>query len=245
MHKVSITFSVYNKERKVLNNTICSILKQNTDFPFEIIIIDDGSDMEYGNFFESFNLPDHIELKYKKIEKIGFPFAKCKCLDIVDENSEIIIMQSSDIIFGNKNTLQKLVEGVDEKHYSLAKVRNFKVDKDICKNYDKKIKNILKGWSNKPKQDIYCDPGRPKALLMFLGAMKKNNLLKYTSWEKNSCDAVIGTQLRKLKSQGKFLPKWVDGAIGVHQEHKKIWYECPIQDTCNFECKRTKARRNK
>lgn len=245
MSKASITFSIYNKEYNVLNNTICSIVKQKTTFPFEIVIIDDGSEMEYNDFFDSIKLPKHINLKYKKTEKVGFPFAKSKCIDMLDKNSNVIIMQSADIIFGNKYTLQKLYDNVKEKYYTLANVRNFKVNQNICENYEEKTKKILKEWSKKQRKDIYCDPSRKKALLFFLGAIRRVDLLNYTSWEKNSCDAVIGTQLRKLRDQNRFLPIWVKGAIGIHQEHKKIWYECPIQDTCNFKCKRTKARRNK
>jgi hypothetical protein len=241
--KVSIIFAFYNKSEIHLKNVLCSIDQQIVDFPFELIIINDGSDnkLEYKKIINSFSFKKNdIEVKYKNVGRLGFPFSQQNGIKLMDPNSKIVVIQACDIIYGNEYTLQRLVNNVDNKHYSLALVRNFSVDYDICGSYKESVEKILEEWNKTEIQDIYVDPGKPKSLLFFLGAIRKDHLLEKTPWMKNSCDAVVGTILRNYNKERSFIPIWVDDAIGIHQNHEKIWYECPVVETCKYKCIRTK-----
>lgn len=94
MPKISAVMALYNTPYNYLKATVRSILSQ-TFKDFELIIIDDASSMEYGQFFEQF---EDERIKYIKLEKNKGP-GYARNIGIKEAKGEYIAIVDSDDIY--------------------------------------------------------------------------------------------------------------------------------------------------
>lgn len=132
--KVAILMSTYNKS-DILYNVLKSISIQKTSFPFYLVVVDDASTCEE----KVEDILNFFDIPYKFIQltiNVGFSHALSKCLSLVSEDTDILVLQSADVLYSDENTLETLVKGVSEKTFTLAEVRNVKIPVDLWKQWD-------------------------------------------------------------------------------------------------------------
>ena len=236
--KVSLLLVVKDK-KDVLRNTLHSIIKQKTSFPYEVCVLDINSSENLAPFIKKI-IPD---VRYKKLNMdIPFIYTKGICLDLVSSNSDIIVIQGNDVIQVYDFTLEDLCRNVGPKTVSIAEVIDIPVDKDLYKNFEPKVNAISRNWNNY----IQCYYGKidgveyslsprytgrkSSSILFFLGAIKKDDL-NLLNFVKNNCDAVLSPKMKKLG----FKINYPD-IKGIHQRHPKTSYPCPIVNSCQYYC---------
>uniref|UniRef100_A0A6M3XEL3 Putative glycosyltransferase n=1 Tax=viral metagenome TaxID=1070528 RepID=A0A6M3XEL3_9ZZZZ len=251
--KVSILMTTYNKN-EMLPNVLYSIIRQNPPFPYEICIIDDCSDIDPEPIIRKF-APNTI---YKRLEKhVGFMYAGNNYLDLISKNTDVVVLQSCDVIHVQNNTIEELCKFVREKTISLAEVIDIPININLYQNFDIEIKEILSNWNkyittiaqkaNRERSNTQIDkieyplwtkysgknyPG----WLFFLGAIKREDLEKI-EYDKNSCDAVIAPKMKSLNFKAEY-PE----VKGIHQRHPKTIYYCPIVKECEYDCGRRQGK---
>ena len=225
--KVAICMQTFNKN-DVLPNVLYSIARQKPPFPFELCVIDDGSD-------ES---PEPIIRKY-------FPDAKFKCitekgpsgpdavfghaLDLISDDVDVVILQSADVIHVEEYTIEDLVDNVDKKVPAFAQVSNAEVPNDMYQDFGKGIKNIFEQWKVVPAMRR---TGCEKGLYFFLGAILKEDT-KTLGFGQPLCDVMLQQQLWNQKFRINFL----EDLKGIHCVHSESWIPCVGMSTCFFKCK--------
>lgn len=244
--KVSVIMATRNKN-DMLPNTLYSLAKQKTSFPYEVCVIDDHSDIDPESIIRQF-IPD---VKYKRLEKqVGFMFSQGLCLDLVSNDVNIIVIQSDDIIYTSDDSLEKLVAPVESKVIALAEVVDIPIPENLFNSFDNEVNKILNDWQSYIKrgpQKIddrvyrnvwtkYSGKGHP-SWLFFLGAIRKEDL-ELLDFKTNNCDAVISPKMKKLGFKAKY-----PAVKGIHQNHPKSLYPCPIEDTCTYYCGRKNKKR--
>lgn len=244
--KVAIILTFYNKQY-CNRNTVYSVLRQKTNFPFEILIINDNSPTDNFSYLSKVKLQDNITLKYKKNKKnLGSNFGHKTALEIMSDDVDIVVTQSSDVMYATDHTLQKLVEGVDDKHYTSGTVANIKVDPNLWRYMKKGLPNLIKThWPKmaKPKTKyMYTSKSNPR-LYWFLAAIKKEHLINYFTWADNACDVKTKDELIKLKKEEKLFCKFIDEAMAIHQSHPQKVHPCPIMDQCPYTCVRKRGKK--
>jgi glycosyltransferase involved in cell wall biosynthesis len=244
--KVSIILTFYNKQN-CNRNTIYSILRQKTNFPFEVLIVNDNSPNDDFSYLSKIKKPLNITLKYKKNEtNMGSNFGHQTALGMMDDDVDIIVTQSSDVLYATEYTLQKLVDGVDDNHYTSGAVANMKIDTNLWKNMENELPKIVdKMWpkmENPKTKYMYTSSKNPR-LYWFLAAIKKDHLFKYFTWRENACDVKTKEELIKLNKDGKLFVRWIDDAMAIHQKHPQVIHPCPIVDVCKFKCPRKRDKK--
>jgi len=222
-----------------LRNTLYSIARQKTSFPFEVCILDVGSSTDLEPLIREF-LPD---VKYKKLNKnVDFIYTKGMCLDLAIPDSDIIVIQANDVIQTKDFTLEELCKNVGPKTIALAEVVDMPIGKDLYMNFEQGVGEILNNWNNYIKRRKATVDGVPyklatyrtgkdsSALLFFLGAIRREDL-ESLDFTKNNCDAVIGPKIR----QNKFIVNY-PAVRAIHQRHTKFTYPCPLVNSCKFHC---------
>ena len=262
--KASILLATYNKN-DCLPNTLYSIARQKVSFPFEVCIVDDISIVDpepiVRKFFymEGESLPSDESwhegyepfdkywgagyAKYQRLDKhVGGQFSQSLCCNMMDEDSDIVIIQSCDVMYLQDNTIQHLCDAVRPGYFTMAIVKNIAVKPNLYEDYDEEIEPILANWDQisitaNPTQgiNIYSGKDRPGGdWLFFLGAMTKEDLLKI-DFDYRCCDVVVQ---QKIKERG-MQPIFLDDIKAVHQKHPPadLW-PCSIVDRCEYWCKR-------
>lgn len=233
--KASLLMSTYNKN-DCLPNTLYSISRQETSFPFEVCIVDDGSDINPEPIIREF-LPN---AKYKRFEKrIGFEKVLSDgFISLVSNDTNIVIIQSCDIIHTQPFLVEELCKNVKPRSMSMTEVKSFSVELDMYKNFDLKVKEYLSTWDSIPGR-YYSGSKRPPNkgyidYIFFLAAMYKEDLY-YINYHICDCDCVVNYNI-KFK---KIIPIFVDHLKGIHQEHKRNKYPgCSLIKTCKIACRR-------
>ena len=91
--EISIIMPIYNSE-KTLEKSINSLVNQNVDFNYEIILINDGSTDGSGKICESFQ-KNYKNIKYKKIKNSGVSTARNTGIEI-SSGKYIMFIDSDD-----------------------------------------------------------------------------------------------------------------------------------------------------
>jgi len=253
--KASILMSTYNKN-ECLSNTLYSISKQKTSFPFEVCIADDGSKIDPEPIIRKF-LPD---AKYKKYEHIGFEFILSKGLtDLVDPTSDIVIIQSCDVLYSQPFIVEEICKSVKPNSISMAEVKCLPIKPDMFENFDNNINYYLNNWEilkgkyysgsrREPNNELIPKHMRNKKIdrkkyidyYFFLGAMFKKDLYRYVHYDICDCDCVVNYNLKFHKIK----PIYMDNLKGIHQLHKRNKYPgCSLLNTCKVVCRRKMAER--
>jgi hypothetical protein len=216
--------ATYNKNG-CLPNTLYSLARQKTSFPVEICIVDDKSEIEPKDIIFKF-IPD---CKYKRLEeRAGEYLSLGKCLDLVSKDTDVIVLQSCDVLYAQDNILEVLCTAVGPKVFTMPEVRDLKVDPDMYLNFNQKIKYLIseKAIDDRRKYGgnhiFYAGSRQPnpnKRWYFFLGAIRKDDLFA-TNIKNNAYDRLIAAEMHKLG----YSPKYFDELIGIHQSHKIIKY---------------------
>lgn len=117
--KCSIVMSTRNKAEE-LERTLKSIFSQKVPFPYEVIVVDDGSTDSTKDVCKKYKLKYiHLENDHyrnpSKARNMGYKVAR----------GEIVIAQSDDIIHRKPNTIQALVENLKQGEFLIAEVHNY------------------------------------------------------------------------------------------------------------------------
>ena len=250
--KASILLATYNKN-DCLPNTLYSIARQKVSFPFEVCIVDDisivdpepivrkffdieGSKTYFSGKDSNSSALTNAHAKYKKLyNHVGGQFSQSLCCDMMDKDTDIVIIQSCDVMYLQDNTIQRLCDTVKPGYFTMAIVKNIAVKPNLWEDYDEEIKPVLANWDQTQGINIYSGKDRPGGdWLFFLGAMTKEDLLKI-DFDYRCCDVVVQ---QKIKEHG-MQPIFLEDVKAVHQKHPPadLW-PCSIVDRCEYWCKR-------
>lgn len=236
--KVSVIIATWNKH-EYLPNTLYSLIKQKTSFPLEICIVDDCSDIDPEPIIRQF-IP---EVKYMRLEEhIGFMFSYGKCLELVDKESDVILIQSDDIIHTRSDSIELICKDVKSRTISLSEVVDIPMENNIINDFDNIVNNITSNWESYIKTEFipidglkyrinskYSGKGH-RSNLFFCGAISRTDL-DYLRFSDISCDAIIGLKISEAEFDRIYPP-----VKAIHQRHPKSVYPCPIVNECKYRC---------
>lgn len=231
--KAAIFMSTYNKNES-LANALYTISRQKTNFPFEVCIVDDGSDVSPEPIIRKF-LPD---AKYKALGRIGFVAAGGKSFDLVSDDVDVIVVQSAEVMYLQDDLVERLCLAVEPKKFTVAHVKNITVDSFMYKYFDD-LNNgrsgLLGQWEGTSGIDVYSGSDRPGGdWLLFLGAMRREDL-ELVGFRNRCCDVVIQ---QKMKEHG-LTPIFMDDLKAIHQKHPPAHgWPCRLVDQCPYWCLR-------
>lgn len=224
---VSIMMSNYNKNT-ALKNTLHSIASQKISFPIEIVIGDDGSDVDPYPIIEEELLG--IQFKYQKFPRLGFIDIHQKLIQMV--TGDIVCLSSCDTMFLDDNSLQKIIDSVKPGYFVLPTVINLEYSstKNIMDRFEKirDKKSVCKG------QMLYYQGSRRSRYFFFFGSLLKSDL---DSIQYSPCDVIFDQRLR----ENNLKPIYSDEIL-LHQAHKHYIYECPLIKECKL-CRRSRKKK--
>jgi glycosyltransferase involved in cell wall biosynthesis len=222
--KATIYMATYNKN-ECLSNTLYSIARQKVPFPYEVCVIDDHSEVDPEPIIRKF-IPD---AKYKRFNRQqGFDVVTMHALSLASDDSDILIMQSSDVIHGNDNTIQQLCEGVSNRTCCMAAVHNTNPPLDMHKDFDNHLPTVLKQW----------DKGKPRSgpgggpLYFFLGAMRREDYERLGCVKAPHCDNILRNEIVRHRYGVHYPP----GLKGFHQDHPTTTVPCMRLMACGLQC---------
>ena len=194
----SVVLASRNKA-SYLDLTLSSIFAQNVPFPFEVIVVDDGSTdktvevcQKYPVIYYHLDNPRYRNPSVAR--NVGYRAARGK----------VIIAQSDDIVHITPNTIEYLVSSLKEGQFLLASVDNYEYKEG------KPSKFIMNYCSSKTKRPYF-----------FLGALKRSDLYAIGGSDEEFVEPCFDDNWfadclihgRKLK------PAYTDKAKGHHQSH--------------------------
>lgn len=234
--KAAIFMSIYNKNEP-LPNVLYTISRQKTSFPFEVCIVDDGSDVSPEPIVRKF-LPD---VRFKSLGRIGFVSAYGKSFDLVSDDVDVIVVQSAEVMYLQDDLIERLCLAVKSKRFTMAHVKNVEVDPFAYKYFDDPNNGragLVSRWEETGGIDVYSGSDRPGGdWLLFLGAMRREDL-ELTGFRTRACDIVMQ---HKMKEHG-LTPIFMDDLKAIHQKHPPAHgWPCHLVDQCEYWCIR-KAR---
>lgn len=106
--KASITIATHNRA-DALDKTIASIFRQQVPFPFEVIVVDDGSNDHTSDVLAKYPV---ITSRIERAPVHRNP-APARNLAIALSSGDILIMQSDDVLHHSSNAIEELVAQVD------------------------------------------------------------------------------------------------------------------------------------
>ena len=232
--KVAVLLATFNKN-DCLPNTLWSLSRQKTSFPVEVCIVDDCSDIDPKLIIEQF-LPG---AKYKRLDKhVGTQFSQSRCLDMVSSDTDVVVIQSADVMCIQDDVLERLCKGLDgyaDGYFSMAQVRNISVPPDYWRAPEDGFERLRAMYGAVQGTNIYSGSRRPSGdWLLFLGAMTKADAYKI-NFDYRCCDIVVQ---HRLKEEG-VQPIFADYLWAIHQHHP--WthkWPCSIVDSCEYWCSR-------
>jgi len=218
--------ATWNKN-DLLSNTLYSIARQKTSFPFEVCIVDDCSDVDPEPIIRKF-LPD---AKYKKFTKRqGFDVVTTHALSLASNDADILIMQSSDVIHGSIDTIERLCQGVGKKQVCMAVVGNTDPPLDMYKDFENYLPLLNKQHQDGRKRS------KPKkgqtSFYFFLGAIKRSDYESLKCVKGPYCDVILAEEL--IKSN--FIANYPKELVGFHQAHSVSTVPCTKIDSCSIPC---------
>ena len=220
--KVSFYIVTYNKN-KYLPNTLFSIARQKPSFDYDMCIVDDCSDEDPEPIIRNF-FPN---AKYLRLEKhTGFMGSYRDGYKVIPDNTDILIMQSDDVVHLNLNTIETLCKSVKSKVVSFASVRNAKIPFNDWKN------NLI--VSSKVKRK-HIRGGHGK-WYFFLGAALKKDMDLIGLGRDILCDC--DTHRRDRMKEAKFSAVYPP-IEALHQIHPFYFSPCPLEiaSKCKYLCK--------
>lgn len=221
--KATLYMATYNKN-DLLPNTLYSIARQKTSFPYEVCIVDDCSDIDPEPIIRKF-IPN---AKYKRLDKQqGFDAVTTHVLDLASDDSDIIIMQSADVIHYSEDTIERLCKGVGNKTICMARVNNTNPPRDMYKNFEKHLPEVLKQWESGQTR------GHPGSPLFFLGAISRKDYESIKCISGPHCDEMLRREMKS--SQYSFV--FPEGLIGFHQHHDTTTVPCKRLSECDINCR--------
>lgn len=229
--KASILLATYNKD-DCLPNTLYSISKQETTFPFETVIVDDVSLIDPEPTVRKF-LPD---AEYLRLEKhVGTQFSQSRCFDFISPDSTVVVIQSCDVMYVDSKALDTICKLVVPGEFVLPEVKNVSVLPTMFESFDESISALMESYEAVEGSDIYQGINRPKGdWLMFLGAVGKDDAMKI-DFHNRCCDIAVQ---RRIMEVG-FKPLFVNEVKAVHQKHSPAdRWPCSIVDSCEYWCAR-------
>ena len=224
----SIFLSTYNKN-EVLPNVLYSIARQKTLIPFDVCIVEDCSDVSPIPIIREFFPEARI---FENDKNVGPFITTSWCLDLISNDSDIIIMQSADVVWAQDTILQELCEGVSDKTIALVRVANASKElapPDMYRDFENGIRVVENEWAdNKPTARF----GKDGRWYFFLGAILRKDFESMET-RKPFCDEM----LHRMMQEHGFKLNDLSHLSGIHQEHPVFWKECPYMDTCGIRCR--------
>jgi len=236
--KASIVMITYNKNHQ-LPNVLHSIVRQKVDFPFEVCIVDDCSDVDPKSIVEKHLVG--IDYKYKRLEThFGSMAVKSHALNLISPDSDVVVLQSADVIWMKESLLQMLCSNVKPSQFALATVRNVPAPLTNPKMYEdfkQGVRKVSAFWKRpnkgllKDKRSMRVRSGpRVSQWYFFLGAIRRADLFSLDVM-KSWCDVTFHFMLKDAR----FTPYFLSGIDGIHQEHPRTFFMCQFADTCKVE----------
>lgn len=211
--------ATYNKN-ECLSNTLYSIARQKVSFPYEVCIVDDCSDVDPEPIIRQF-IP---AAKYKRFDRQqGFDVVTTHALDLASDDSDILIMQSADVMHYGLDTIERLCKGVGEKTTCMCFVKNTDPPHNMYKDFDAQLPKIFKQWQ------AGASRSKPGLYYFFLGAMRRVDYESLDCVKRPHCDILFGKELHRKGFREVYQPD----LIGFHQHHGTSTVPCTIIDTCN------------
>lgn len=222
--KVSIFMANYNKN-SCLPNTLESLDRQITSFEVEVCAIDDCSDYDPEDIFKTYLRTK--ELKYKRLpEREGTRKSMSKCLELMDPNTEVIVCQSVDVMYGSEHLLERMCSLVATNLVVMPEVRNLTIPEGLHANFDLTPYLAEEAMHSEKFTDgdflFYAgmrQPSPTRRWYMFLAALKKEDLLR-TCFPTNCFDKDVSDSLHRLNFDCVYLHP-IDDMIGIHQRHSR------------------------
>lgn len=219
--KVSIVTSIFNK-RECLANTVASIAWQQTNHQIELCFVDDHSDLDPCAL-----LLKHcgkLHLRYKRLpENVGDRKSQCYAYDLFSPDTEAVILQSCDTIYGTPNLIQDLVDNLEPGVATMPEVRNLPVDPLLYQNPDRLSYYLsdepLKNYPETGHPVYYSglkQPDPENRWYFFLGAILKKDLDR-TCLRENCWDVAIHESMKAAGLRVKYIT-----GIGIHQKHADL-----------------------
>jgi len=235
---ITICMALHNKN-ECLENTLFSIKNQKTSYSYNMCFFDDASKTDPLPIIKKYFTNTEFLIKRSK-SPVGFELLYGQYLNFLPKETKLLILQSCDVIWGDENLLDRLVQAMTCKDkpgsYKKAvcvpkKIDNYQVPVDFYKNGDVFYKS-LGGPSDK---SLWGHSQRTSYL--FLGAMRRVDFEKTLSekmYHSNGvCDLVVKDTLF-----GKFkVPLITTNGTVIHQRHPGYVYECASINQCTHPCK--------
>ena len=191
---ISIVMSTFNKAG-LLNNTLTSIKANQTDIPYEIIVVDDGSTDS------TFNVCKNHSVSYVWINGGGYRNpAVPRNIGCRTARGELLILQSDDVLHESVDTIEKLAN-LERGSVNFASVWN--VDQNLTKN------------------QCYVHEHERPALFFFLGSIHKDDFWSIGGNDEDFTapgyeDQYLGEIIKR-----KYKINWRNDVVGLHQNHAR------------------------
>jgi len=226
--KAAILLCSYEKN-DCLPNTLNGIAMQSTTFPCQTILIDDCSPEDPEPIVCEF-LP---YTKYIRLpERTGGRLTRAKYFEHIDDDVDILVMLSADVVMLQPNIIDELVRGVGERVFTMAQVKNHYVLPNSHNTWDFFRQQMLDMWDVIPGgTKIYSGSQRPDGRwYFFCGAIRKQDALDLGIHETGCCDAIVDKRMR----EGGFKPIFMDHLKAIHQTHPWVQHPCPVKAECEY-----------
>lgn len=228
--KASILIATYSKP-ECLPNTLYSISRQKTIYPFEVCIVDDISDVDPEPVVRKY-LPG---AKYKRLEShVGGQFSQSKCFDIMSPDVDMVVMQSCDVMCIDDEVFDRMFGVVGRGVFVMPEVRNTFIPPGFCNQWDKNHPSAVRVFEEAEGTNIYQGTKRPSGdWLIFLGAMMLEDARRI-GLHNRCCDIAIQQRIKEVGLE----PKFID-VRAIHQKHPSTARSsCSIVDSCEYWCAR-------
>lgn len=235
---VSIFLANHNKT-EALRYTLISLARQKASFPFEVCLVDDGSERDPLPFIE--DVTRDLDFKYRRYTPgIGFPLSQGRCIELANPEANIIVVQSVDVLYLGTDTLERLVAPVEPGRFTLAGVKNIQVNPGSFATFEKFANSVNCIWNAVKGIHVYSGSDRPGGdWLFFLGALTRGDFFRIR-FPENGCDVVVQHRLKETGMK----PVFLDDVRAVHQWHvPNHLFPCPIMDKCEYTCGRKRSHR--
>jgi glycosyltransferase involved in cell wall biosynthesis len=223
--KASFLLTTYNKN-DCLPNVLYAMSRQQTSFLVDFCVFDDLSDVDPKSIVREF-LP---QAKYQRAKKrAGGHHSIPECFKMADEDSDVIITMSSDVVIAEPFGVEKLCQGVGPMKVAMAEVKNIGIPYDLNKNFDEGIVTYLDKWDDY-KQFYCCGPERIGFWLFFAALLRKDFIT--AEFDKLVCDRV-NTRRKAGMESGGFTIHCVHEVKSIHQKHSWIAHRCSFAE-CKY-----------
>ena len=191
---ISIVIATFNKE-SLLDKTLASIRANETDIPYEIIVVDDGSTDN------TFDICKKYEVIYIWLNGGGYRNPSVpRNVGCRAARGKILIMQSDDVLHESTDVIAKLADVKrGEAHFATVWNVDSKLEKNVA----------------------FCHPEINKVPLFFLGSMHKDDFWASGGNDEDfTTPAYEDTYLGEIIKR-KYKAEWRHDVVGLHQDHPR------------------------